>query len=120
MSIARRRKSTGKSLLVTLLLAAAAVSPVSQAMAQKKPLGAGAPDAANAKLEEAVRGKLAGDARLRDSAIVVSADVTRNSVTLSGTAPSEAARQRAVELAREAQVGVAVHDRIRIARAGPG
>lgn len=83
-------------------------------MAQQKPIGAGSPDAANAKLEETVKTKLGGDARLREAAIRVSADVTRNAVTLSGTVPSDELRRRAVELAREAQAGVLVNDRIQV------
>jgi osmotically-inducible protein OsmY len=84
------------------------------AMEQKKPLGAGSPDSANAKLEKTIKQKLETDARLRDAKIDVSADVTRNAVTLTGTAPSEETRRRAVELAREAQAGVLVNDRIQI------
>ena len=81
---------------------------------QKKPLGAGNPDSANMKLEKAVRQKLEADTRLREAKIAVSADVTRNAVTLTGTVASEELRRRAVELARESQAGVLVNDRIQI------
>ena len=87
-------------------------------MAQKKPLGAGNPENANEKLEEAVKTNLAGDARLRGAEITVSADVTRNAVTLSGVVASEELRRRAVELAREAQAGVLINDRIQVEAGG--
>ena len=84
------------------------------AMEQKKPLGAGSPDSANVKLEKTIRQKLETDSRLKEAKIDVNADVTRNAVTLTGTAPSEEARRHAVELARESQAGVLVNDRIQI------
>jgi osmotically-inducible protein OsmY len=83
-------------------------------MQPKKPLGAGKPDTANAKLEKAVQEKLAADSRLQGAKLTVSADVTRNAVTLTGTVATEELRRRAVELAREAQAGVLVNDRIQI------
>lgn len=44
----------------------------------------------------------------------MSADVTRNQVTLSGTVPSEALRAKAVELAKSAQAGVVVSNKINV------
>ena len=82
-------------------------------MAQaKKPIGAGDAGKANAKLEAEVKAKLDADVQLKAAQLTVSADVTRNAVTLTGTVGSEELRRRAVELAREAQAGVLVNDRI--------
>ena len=82
----------------------------------KKPLGIGNPDKANAELEETVRAKLYNDARLRS--VTVSADVTRNQVTLAGTVDSEALRDRAAEVAKGAQVGVVVSNKIQVKSKG--
>jgi osmotically-inducible protein OsmY len=99
-----------------LLVAACGNSDQERALAQetKKPLGIGSAKKANAELEEAVRAKLEGDARLKGIPIKVNADVTRNQVTLSGTVPSQALRDRAVQLAKSAQAGVIVNDQLRL------
>jgi osmotically-inducible protein OsmY len=76
--------------------------------------GTGSPSAANAKLEEAVKSMLRRDNQLRTANLKVDADVTKNEVTLSGTVDSEAMRNKAVELAKTAQVGVVVNNRIRV------
>jgi osmotically-inducible protein OsmY len=105
-------------------LPACRASDEENAMAQaKKPIGAGDAGKANAKLEAAVKAKLDADAQLKAAQLSVSADVTRNAVTLAGSVSSEELRRRAVELAREAQAGVLVNDRIvvkpRASSAGP-
>ena len=76
--------------------------------------GAGSPAAANNSLEKAVRAKLQSDEQLRTADIHVVADVTKNQVTLSGTVESEALRSKAVGLAKSAQVGVIVEDKINV------
>ncbi len=85
----------------------------------KKPLGAGDAGKANAKLEQAVKAKLDEDAEIKAAKLTVSADVTRNHVTLAGTVASEALRERAVELAKSAHAGVIVNDKIQVKRAAP-
>ncbi|MGH7853647.1 MAG: BON domain-containing protein [Candidatus Binatia bacterium] len=80
----------------------------------KKPLGVGSTKKANAELEAAVRAKLESDPQLRGSQIAVTADVTRNQVTLSGTVSSEALRAKAVELTKSAQAGIIVSDKIKL------
>ncbi len=80
----------------------------------KKPLGVGSAEKANTELEEAVKATLARDPQLKEAQIVVTADVTRNQVTLSGTVPSEALRSKATELAKSAQAGVAVSNKISV------
>ena len=82
----------------------------------KRPLGVGDTRAANAKLEDIVKEKLDADAQLKTAGLQVKADVTRNEVTLSGAVGSEAMREKAVETAKTAQVGIVVNDRIRVQR----
>jgi osmotically-inducible protein OsmY len=91
-------------------------SDAEEALAQetKKPLGIGSAKKANAELEAAVRAKLDSDPQLKGTQIAVSADVTRNQVTLSGTVPSEALRAKAVELPKSAQSGVVVSNKISV------
>ncbi len=64
------------------------------------------------ELENTVKAKLQSDEQLRNAPIRVSADAEKNAVTLSGTVPSEEARNKAVELAKSA--GVAVNDKIEV------
>ena len=80
----------------------------------KAPVGAGDAAKANSKLEEAVRAKLNGDAQLQSAHLTVTADVTRNQVTLAGTVASEDLRRKAVDLAKSAQAGVIVSDKISV------
>jgi osmotically-inducible protein OsmY len=82
------------------------------AAASAVPHGAGSPNEANAPLEEAVKSILKSDRRLRKADLKVNADVTKNEITLSGTVESAAVRDEAVELAKTAQVGVVVNNRI--------
>jgi len=82
-----------------------------------KPVGAGSPAKADAKLEEAVRAGLADDRQLRSVNLRVKADVTKNQVTLSGVVGSEALKQRAGEIAKQAHAGVTVENQIQVKRA---
>ena len=66
--------------------------------------------------EDVVKEKLDADAQLKTAGLEVKADVTRNEVTLSGAVGSEAMREKAVEAAKTAQVGIVVNDRIRVQR----
>ncbi len=104
------------SLTITLGLSACGSSDEQTAMAKPKkpPLGAGDPKKANAELEEAVRSRLYSDEQLKAAHLTVTGDVTRNQVTLTGTVASEDLRRKAVELARSAQAGVVVSDKIRV------
>jgi hypothetical protein len=86
----------------------------SQANAAPAAPGAGSPAAANKALEKAVKAKLDTDERLKTANLSIDADVTKNQVTLSGTVDSEASRSKAVELAKSAQVGVIVNDKITV------
>jgi osmotically-inducible protein OsmY len=99
-----------------LAISACGRSDEEKVMAQeiKKPLGIGSAEKANAELEKAVKAKLAGDPQLKEARLVVTGDVTRNQVTLSGTVPSEALRAKAIELAKSAQAGVTVNNKITV------
>lgn len=88
--------------------------------AAKAPLGAGNPQKANNELEDSIRASLTRDAQLRSAPISVSADVTRNQATLSGTVASESLRRKAVELAKSAQAGVIVLENLRVKGDEPG
>jgi hypothetical protein len=85
-----------------------------QANAAPAAPGAGSPASANKALEKAVKAKLDTDERLKTANLSIDADVTKNQVTLSGTVDSEAMRSKAVELAKSAQVGVIVNDKINV------
>jgi BON domain len=108
----------GVATLAALLLAAKDPGNALVAMAFSSAIGVGNPNAANTKLEEAVKAALATDETLRQAELQVQADVTKNQVTLSGVVDSETARARAVELAKRAQVGVIVKDNITIKKSG--
>jgi osmotically-inducible protein OsmY len=86
----------------------------SQAQAASLPTGLGSPSAANAELEKAVKSMFASDEAVRRAKLSVRADITKNEVTLSGTVTSEAVRSKAVELAKTAQVGVVVNDKMTV------
>ena len=109
-------------LAILALSAAVAILACGRANEPKKPqadaasvaLGAGSPSSANVKLEKVVKAKFDSDEQLKSANLSVVADVTKNEVTLSGTVDSEAMRAKAVELAKTAQVGVIVIDRISV------
>ena len=106
-------------MLFAVCLSTAAQQPVKNAGVGYVELGGvapgtGSPTSANAKLEETVYSMLRRDNQLRTANLKVDADVTKNEVTLSGTVDSEAMRDKAVELAKTAQVGVVVNNRIKL------
>jgi osmotically-inducible protein OsmY len=107
-------KRAGAAFLTCSLLIACGTSEEEQALAQetKKPLGIGDPKKANAELEQAVRVKLDSDAQIKGLSISVAADVTRNQITLSGTVPSDVLAAKAVDLAKSAQAGVWVSNKL--------
>jgi osmotically-inducible protein OsmY len=80
----------------------------------KKPVGVGNTDQANAKLEEAVQAKLDSDDQIKREKLTVHADVTRNQITISGAVSSEALRAKALELAKSAHAGVIVSDKMTV------
>jgi osmotically-inducible protein OsmY len=63
-------------------------------------------------LEKAIRAKIESDPQLKQANISVDADADKKEVTLSGSVPSQDMREKAVELAKAAQPGVTVNDKI--------
>ena len=69
-------------------------------------------------LEKAVRTQLNNDEQIKNANLSVKANAERNEVTLSGTVGSQPAREKAVELAKNAKPGVLVNDKIDVKPAG--
>ena len=63
-------------------------------------------------LKNKIENQMKSDPKLRDADLSVSADVDRNEATLSGTVATEEMRTRAVEMARSANPGLTVNDKI--------
>jgi hyperosmotically inducible periplasmic protein len=63
-------------------------------------------------LKNKIENQLKSDPKLRDADLSVSANVDRNEATLSGTVATEEMRTRAVEMARSANPGLTVTDKI--------
>jgi osmotically-inducible protein OsmY len=68
----------------------------------------------DSELQKAVRAKLESDAQLKEADISVIAIGERNEITLSGTVRTRAARDKAIELAKSAEPGVLVNDKINV------
>jgi osmotically-inducible protein OsmY len=82
-------------------------------LSNRRPLGVGDAAMANSVLEKSVRDQLASHHEL--SAVVgVEADVTNNEVILSGAVSSEGLRETAADLAKSAQVGISVRNRLQV------
>jgi hyperosmotically inducible protein len=72
------------------------------------------PGVTNSDLEQSVKSKLAADPQTAAANLSVSADASKNQVTLSGTLYSESARTEAVNDAKAAQPGLDVVDKIEV------
>jgi osmotically-inducible protein OsmY len=72
------------------------------------------PGVSNSDLEQNVKSKLAADPRTAGADLGVSADASKNQVTLSGTLYSESARTEAINDAKAAQPGLDVVDKIEV------
>lgn len=70
------------------------------------------PKMTNSDLQKQIESRINSDAELRAAKVSVDADVNRNHATLSGTVESQALRDRAVELARSAQPGITLENKI--------
>ena len=69
-------------------------------------------------LENAVRAKFEGDPKLKDAKLDVDADADKNEITISGTVSSQDMRTKAIEMARSAQSGITINDKIDVKPAG--
>ena len=66
----------------------------------------------DADLEKTIRAKLESDDAVKQSNLSVSVDVADNKATLSGTVVSQDLRNKAIDLAKSAQPGLIVEDKI--------
>lgn len=66
----------------------------------------------NSEMENAIKAKLQSDEQLRAANLSVNADADKREVTISGTVRSQELRNRAVDLAKNAQPGVTITDKI--------
>jgi osmotically-inducible protein OsmY len=66
----------------------------------------------DADLEKAIRAKLEGDDALKQANLSVSADADHNKATISGTVVSQEMRNKAIDLAKNAQPGITIEDKI--------
>ena len=73
-----------------------------------------APKVTNSDLEQAVKSKLSTDPKTEDAKLDVSGNADKNEVTLSGTVYAESTRTSAVELAKAAEPGIQVVDKIEV------
>ena len=74
--------------------------------------GAAATKMSNSDLEKSIRAKLESDDAVKQANLSVSADVNDNKATLSGTVVSQDLRNKAVDLAKSAQPGLTIEDKI--------
>jgi osmotically-inducible protein OsmY len=74
--------------------------------------GAAATKMSNTDLEKSIRAKLESDDAVKQANLSVSVDVGDNKATLSGTVVSQDLRNKAVDLAKSAQPGLLVEDKI--------
>lgn len=81
------------------------------------PISQSSPNTAAAKmsdsdLEKAIRAKLESDEAVKQANLSVSADVDDNKATISGTVASQNLRTKAIDLAKSAQPGLTIEDKI--------
>jgi osmotically-inducible protein OsmY len=63
-------------------------------------------------LEKVIRTKLESDDAVKQANLSVSADVDDNKATISGTVVSQDLRAKAIDLAKSAQPGLTIEDKI--------
>jgi osmotically-inducible protein OsmY len=74
--------------------------------------GTAAMKRSDSDLENAIRAKLESDDAIKQANLSVSADVDDNKATLSGTVVSQDLRNKAIDLAKSAQPGLTIEDKI--------
>jgi osmotically-inducible protein OsmY len=84
---------------------------------QPTPTSESAPSTATTKmsdsdLEKSIRAKLESDDAVKQANLSVKVDVNDNKATLSGTVVSQDLRSKAIDLAKSAQPGLIVEDKI--------
>src|ERR1044072_6402435 len=68
----------------------------------------------DADLKNIIKTKIDTDAQLKAANLAVDADVDTNTATLSGTVNAQGLRTRAIELAKSAQPGLVITDKIEV------
>ena len=66
----------------------------------------------DSELEKSIRAKLESDDAVKQANLSVNAKVSDNKATLSGTVVSQDLRNKAIDLAKSAQPGVTIEDKI--------
>src|SRR4030095_14637002 len=79
---------------------------------ESTPQAAREPRISDSDLKDKIDRKIKADPELRAADLSISADADQNRATLSGTVASEHIRTRAVEMARAAQPGLTIDDKI--------
>jgi hypothetical protein len=74
--------------------------------------GAPAVKMSDSDLEKAIRAKLESDDAIKQANLSVNADVDDNKATISGTVVSQEIRAKAIDLAKSAQPGITIEDKI--------
>lgn len=102
-----RKVLCGSLIIVTLSLIGVACNSSNQTSSAES-----RPKVTDADIENAIKTKWNMDAAIKAAGLSCDAEAEHNSVTVSGMVETEALRTRAVELARSAQPGVLVTDKI--------
>src|SRR5436190_1908876 len=97
--------------LLSLALGVVCLS-IGIAACDKEPKAAEANKMTNGDLERAIEASINADPTFAAYRISVNADVDKNTATLSGTVPTEAARTRVVEMAKTGRPNLVVTDKI--------
>ena len=82
------------------------------AACDKEPKAAEAPKMTDGDFERAITASINSDPAIAPYNISVSAEVEKNTATLKGTVPTEAARMRVVELAKSGRANLVITDKI--------
>ena len=98
--------------VLLLMLLVCLVVPVACTGRNESTQAAREPRMTDSELKNKIETRIKSDAQIHDNDISVSADADKNTATLSGTVESEETRSRVVEMARAAQPGLIVQDKI--------
>ena len=104
--------------LTPIVLSAALILPgCDKGKNERAPTMEPAPGTATTKmsdseLEKSIRAKLESDDAVKQANLSVNAKVSDNKATLSGTVVSQDLRNKAIDLAKSAQPGVTIEDKI--------
>jgi hyperosmotically inducible periplasmic protein len=101
-----------KQLLLATLLVCVSLQFACTQTRESTPQAAREPRISDSDLKDKIDRKIKADPELRAADLSISADADQNRATLSGTVASENIRTRAVEMARAAQPGLTIDDKI--------